>query len=132
MYYNIEFKGTYKNYPYMIIFNTYYGYRCGYVGLPETHKYYKMHYSCLPDILPENSLTFSDFMTHITNDDLWWIGYDCNHLLDGPDIEKLTELCGEDYVKTLIDKGHIYTTNKCTGTLEQCKQWCKLIIDRIK
>ena len=41
----IETKGTYRKYPYVIIFDEIFGFRCGYIGLSKTHKYYKTYYS---------------------------------------------------------------------------------------
>ena len=68
---------------------------CGYVGVPEDHKYYEVDYQEVPvDI--HGGLTFSnkcanveDTTKHVchpiedaANHPVWWLGFDCAHLYD--------------------------------------------------
>ena len=52
---------------------------CGYVGIPEGHKYYNVDYSDIPwegrDV--HGGLTYSNL-----EDGLWWLGFDCAHSND--------------------------------------------------
>lgn len=68
---------------------------CGYVGVPDTHPYYKRDYSDL-DVEVHGGLTFADLcheeaeeghgICHIPEpghpDNVWWLGFDCGHAWD--------------------------------------------------
>ena len=77
----IETKSVFQNYQYVVLFDENFGYRCGYVGIPKGHKLYKKNYS---DIGCDchGGLTFSNFSS-ILGEELWLIGFNCNHVLDG-------------------------------------------------
>jgi hypothetical protein len=61
---------------------------CGYVGVPNTHPWYGMHYDAV-DAYCHGGLTFSskcnahvrhDANTEtVANADVWWLGFDCAH-----------------------------------------------------
>lgn len=71
---------------------------CGYVGVPETHKAFELHYDAelVRGINVHGGLTFSNHCTkgsaeetHICHvpapgesDNVWWFGFDCAHLND--------------------------------------------------
>lgn len=122
----IETKGTYRKYPYVIIFDEIFGFRCGYIGLSKTHKYYKTYYSDI-DFDCHGGLTFSDF-TSILGDDYWWIGFDCNHGTDGVDIEA----CKKYGCKDLQFVERMYEIKKEFRfmTMEDCIEECKSLIDQ--
>ncbi len=79
--------------PCLIVRNSY-GALCGYVGVPEGHKFYQKHYDkCPVDV--HGGLTFSgmcqpgDEAHHVCHvpgpgepDHVWWLGFDCAHLYD--------------------------------------------------
>ena len=70
------------------------GHRCGYVGLPEGHKYYGEDYDEIP-LDCHGGLTFSresDTYPVKSEKPLWWIGFDCAHYNDGKDKELLKAL----------------------------------------
>ncbi len=59
--------------------------RCGYVGVTKKHPLYKKDYSRFEDyIFAHGGLTFSDFGSGkaLPKDNLWWIGFDCQHYRD--------------------------------------------------
>lgn len=52
-------------------------YFCGYVGIPEGHKLYKVYYDDI-EFIDSTLLTFSTFSNAIGKD-LWWIGFDTSN-----------------------------------------------------
>ena len=71
---------TYEGYKCLIVRHPEFGHLCGYVGIPEGHKYYKKHYDDVP-LEVHGGLTFSDFWED-ENDNLWYLGFDCAHAWD--------------------------------------------------
>ena len=61
------------------------GYLCGYVGVHEGYEVYKKNYSELNDrsiYQVHGGLTFSNYMKSLSYNNLWYIGFDCNHYAD--------------------------------------------------
>jgi hypothetical protein len=61
------------------------GYLCGYVGVHEGYEVYKKNYSELNDksiYQVHGGLTFSNYMKNLSYNNLWYIGFDCNHYAD--------------------------------------------------
>ena len=73
------------------------GHLCGYVGVPEGHPLFKVHYASVEmDIDVHGGLTFSDMcadtedeskcVCHVANpgqpEHVWWFGFDCHHCHD--------------------------------------------------
>lgn len=62
---------------------------CGYVGVPEGHKYFGVEYDNVP-VEVHGGLTYSNHCTdHICHvpepgepDHVWWLGFDCAHSED--------------------------------------------------
>ena len=67
---------------YCLVMRTTLGALCGYVGLPNEHPLYAVHYleESFPDVNVHGGVTFSDRMTDREN--LWWVGFDCSHYGD--------------------------------------------------
>ena len=130
-----EKRFEYHGFPCVILFMPM-GYRCGYVGIPEGHKYYGMKYDEIP-VDCHGGLTYFDSRLRGQEDKhTWWIGFDCGHSCDGYDIEKLKEYYGnnknvmeqlrymEDYYQTM--------NGYCTvRTLEYCEEECKKIVEQL-
>lgn len=70
---------------------------CGYVGVPEGHKWYGKEYD-EPDVEVHGGLTYSaacfegpegETICHVPepgqSDKVWWLGFDCAHLGDATD-----------------------------------------------
>lgn len=115
----VEGGGTYKDHEYLIILNTV-GHRCGYVAIPPDHKfnetkleiremmgslrkYEHYDYDSL-NIDCHGGLTFMD-KNHSLKDlltvpcDDFWIGFDCGHYNDSPDVAAYKKHWGEESYK---------------------------------
>ena len=75
-----------KGFPCMIVQHPVLGHLCGYIAVPQGHKFFKMPYTKV-DRLPERpsvhgGLTYSgkNPMTQQYDKDLWWLGFDCAHI----------------------------------------------------
>ena len=74
--------GLYLGYEYIVRkFRDYY---CGYVAIPKGHRLYKKDYDKLDFIDCHGGLTFSDFFLDLPD---WFIGFDCAHAYDDPEIQ---------------------------------------------
>lgn len=115
----VEGGGTYKDHEYLIVLNKA-GHRCGYVAIPDKHKfndtklemremfsggkkYEHYDYNSL-NIDCHGGLTFMDrqhglkeLLTVPCND--FWIGFDCGHGWDSPDVEAYKKYYGEEEYK---------------------------------
>lgn len=79
-------------YPCLIVRNRF-GALCGYVGVPEGHRYHGQDYYA-PDVDCHGGLTYADHcqegieeshgICHLAEgeDKVWWFGFDCAHLYD--------------------------------------------------
>lgn len=121
--YIVEKEFTYKGYDCLVIgYNI--GHRCGYVRLPEGHKYYKKHYDDIP-VDVHGGLTFSEDI----DDELaerferfpkgYWIGFDCAHLGDAQDEQLMSQGLKETYSRIGFGSGHIWSTSDVE---EECKK----------
>ena len=129
------------------------GHRCGYVGVSNSHPLYGVDYSAKIEglKLPENepigkrgilslvcgsensldvyfnvhgSLTFSSgSKEYPVESDLWWFGFDCNHLDDASDIAACKEAFGEV---------PLYPSQGTIRTLEYVTQECKNLADQLE
>ena len=75
------------------------GWRCGYVGVPKSHKFYGKDYMEI-----EKQMEYGDCHGGITfssrnvdekypiDSDLWWFGFDCAHYRDGKDLDLAIEV----------------------------------------
>ncbi len=82
--FRIEEEGEYKKFKYRVVLNKL-GHRCGYVKIPQKHKYYDVHYRHIP-LTCHGGLTYS---RHEPENKGYWIGFDCAHYDDSPDMEAL-------------------------------------------
>ena len=126
-----EIVNTYKNYKYAVWFNDVQGYRCGYVQIPENHKFFeKSHRDCEIDSV---QLTFSG---HIKCLDGWFIGWDHHHSWDGIDeegIRKAHSDLPEDKLEEMINiarssSGDCYCLISYTDDVEH---ECHRVIDEL-
>lgn len=91
-----QWKDEATGFPCLIVRN-HFGALCGYVGVPEGHKFFGKNYNEVHDnqnIEVHGGLTFADKcqkyenqetgICHIdpTNANVWWLGFDCAHLYD--------------------------------------------------
>lgn len=59
--------------------------RCGYVGIPQGHPLYGVHYNDIQASI-HGGLTYSD--EEWPDNSKWWVGFDCAH--SGDTVEKWT------------------------------------------
>jgi len=94
----IEKTGNENGYDYVVKFFED-GHRCGYVRVPEGHKFYDKFYSDI-DIDCHGGLTFSSYVTERNEFNGltpgFWIGFDCAHYRDVPDIDMAKAVFGDN------------------------------------
>lgn len=103
---------------------------CGYVGVPNNHKFYGIDYDEL-DLEVHGGLTYSDTCdvggkichSHekgdvIANEDVWWLGFDCSHYMDYSPYYSYND--HRDDVKSYKDIA--YVENECKKLAIQIKE----------
>lgn len=113
-----EERFEYKGFPCVILFMDM-GWRCGYVGYPDTKTINPDEISCHGGITygPESHLHLQDDVNTL------WIGFDTAHYCDGIDAEKVKEYFGKT--------ANIFNLGGEVRTLEFCKEECKSIVDQL-
>jgi hypothetical protein len=130
------------------------GNRCGYVAIPDSHPYSKvpMELKEMPasnlkyeswdcdslEIECHGGLTFmspkhglKELLPIACND--MWIGFDCGHLWDKPDLEATRKYFGEEYVKkhqSFFDLIGFYPTAQIRD-YSYVESECKSIVDQL-
>lgn len=104
------------------------GHWCGYVGVPEGHKYYGVDDADVPDISVHGGLTFSNFchesddpsrgICHVSDEKVWWLGFDCAHAFDLSPLIRRMRL-----EPTTLDYRDIYRTQEYVES--QCTELAK-------
>ncbi len=88
--------------PCLIVRNSH-GVLCGYVGVPKGHPWYEQDYMDIGANV-HGGLTYADHcdgerICHKVepgeDDDVWWLGFDCNHLGDKCPAQPIPGLMGE-------------------------------------
>lgn len=134
--YHIEKRFSYKGFPCVCLFLPW-GYRCGYVGLPSSHKYYGVDYSRM-NIDCHGGLTYSEGWLYGQSDtDTWWIGFDCGHWDDGVDRDAQARYFWGESVPPLAYAPHgivcmlSAASHGVVRTLEYVEQQCRYIVDQL-
>lgn len=92
----LETKSTYKGYPYVVLFMPG-AYRCGYAGVPYSHKLAKKSIDDLDYLNCHGGVTYTESHLYNCNDEnTWWIGFDCAHCFDGYDVDAAKQYFGDD------------------------------------
>jgi len=96
------------------------GHRCGYVRLPEDHIFFGVDFGVIYDYAPQievhGGITFSDRFDEKIND--WWIGYDCAHSGDRPELSKIKNEETRKVYEKFPQHGEIRSLEYC---IEQCE-----------
>jgi hypothetical protein len=102
------------------------GCRCGYVGVPKDHPLYGKDYNDLTDPYPDvhGGLTYSrdNSTDYPVVSDLWWFGYDCNHLWDAP---------SDEYMKEHPDQYQWLEQNAVHRSLNYCITNCESLASQL-
>lgn len=109
---------------------------CGYVGVPEGHRYYGEDYE-KPDVEVHGGLTFSDFCQptedeskgichkpdHGEPEKVWWLGFDCAHCGDYYDLNSPLR---HKYPKSPDDRyrDFAYVESECRSLAKQIAAGC--------
>lgn len=126
----IEERFEYKGFPCVVMFQPA-GFRTGYVGLPKTHGCYGTHYDSIP-IECHCGLTYSDYDLFGQDDkDTYWIGFDCGHICDSLDIEKVMEYYGECHADRIREM-FSYLMCMPVRSFDYVKAECKSIVDQLE
>lgn len=111
---------------YYVVTHNNLGYRCGYVCIPKGHPWHGQEYDDLEGVSVHGGLTFSgadDSTTDINFKDSWWIGFDCAHAYDAPDLSLLPEKSAErGFYDRYPPTGEIRTTEYVVA---ECESLCK-------
>ena len=92
----LECKFDYKGYPCVVLFMPG-AYRCGYVGIPYSHKLAKKRVVDLGYLNCHGGVTYAEPSLYDCSDDnTWWIGFDCAHCFDGYDVDAAKQYFGDD------------------------------------
>jgi hypothetical protein len=105
-----------------IITGSYMGHRCGYIAIPKDHELYETDYDEI-ELDVHGGLTYADYSNNgypvKTEEQVWWIGFDCGHYCDAKDLE-LIKSFGEDNkeIKVVLDIESKYPTHGTVRTVE--------------
>lgn len=109
------------------------GYRCGYVGVQRGNVYWGRRTIDLGDINCHGGVTYAnDHLPPDKPDGLWWIGFDCMHYRDAPDLAAVRIIYGEE----LVERANRYMIHGpddrfIIRTMEYCANECKRIVDQL-
>lgn len=119
-----------------VIIGTKLGHRCGYIGIPTGHELYEVDYDSLQHIDIHGGWTWgrsgSDGYPIDSEEDLYWLGFDCGHAGDGKDFELIKELNEPDYAKTLIEIEEKYPTYGEVRTVEYLENEIRRAVSGIR
>ena len=131
----IESSFHYKGFQCCVIFHQL-GHRCGYVKVPYWHSAYEKNWDEL-DIKCHGGITYTSHIllgkTHASG---WWIGFDCAHFGDIPDVQSAVKYFeGDEKQRNTLN--FLYNLDKgqenfgSVKTLDYCIQQCKSIVDQL-
>lgn len=132
---NVEFRGTYEGYNYVVRINIL-GFRCGYVEISNTpfegKNFYDYRKECI-DIDVHGGITFQG---KFVGEDVEYIGWDYAHLNDSPiPDEEFIEICNrigwqEGKERKLHSINRLYSGD--VYSLEDVKNDCIDVINQLK
>jgi hypothetical protein len=136
----IESEFMHRNLDCKVVFHPL-GFRCGYVGVPKTHKLYNLACSdevpvgattkYIYEILEvHGGITYAGSMFDDAN---WYFGFDCDHVFDTKDLDKSLEYGLMDsktyrFHKCLESR---YTKGSVHRSLEYCIGQCSSLADQL-
>lgn len=118
---------NYRGYRYAVWLNTKYGYRCGYVQLPEGHALQGIPFQDIDEI---SSVGLS-FNGRIKGLDGYYIGWDHNHLWDGVDEDAIIKYNPDNYQELLEYARSLHDGYGIYSTLSDVEKECHNVIDEL-
>ena len=132
----IESSFHYRGFQCCVIFQDL-GHRCGYVKIPYWHPAYEKSWDEL-DIKCHGGITYASHSllgkTHASG---WWIGFDCAHFGDIPDVQSAIKYFNEGDEEQRKTLNFLYNLDKgqenfgSVKTLDYCIQQCRSIVDQL-
>lgn len=131
-------KGHHRGFQWIVLSNMY-GYRCGYVRVPEGHPWHGVDYKKI-ECRVHGGLSFSEADVPCDEPEQdgkpgWWVGFDCAHGNDAPDPALMQLVAGfaPDYTKLeellavfSAGRGNCNRVVRSQGFVEaQCRHICK-------
>lgn len=109
------------------------GHRCGYVGVPRGNAYYGRRGRELYSIMCHGGVTYADdHLPQEHSDGLWWIGFDCMHHMDAPDVATVRIAYGDELAERAERcRIHGYDDWLIIRTLEYCEGQCRDMVDQM-
>ena len=114
------------------------GHRCGYVGIHKGQPYYGNAYHKLDWIGCHGGLTYSESYHPSYKGDvettIWWIGFDCAHCYDIPDVKAAESAWGEGSEPAKrADRMASFSFGDCAQvrSLQFCEEECTKIVDQL-
>lgn len=138
----IESQFMYKGFQCTVMF-TPMGYRCGYVKLKPSDKFFKKQYNQIPLVCHEGITYARDCLPgHTSEDECWYIGLDCGHTFDGIDLETYRKLYDEELsllgnnerdliTSSVVTMSHVHSEYP-VRTKEFVETELKYIVDQIQ
>lgn len=116
-----------------VIVGSYMGHRCGYIAIPKDHELYEKDYDEI-DISVHGGLTYSEYSRDNypvkSDEDVWWIGFDCAHGGDAKDLELIKSFGEENHeVQVMLDMESRFSNY---GTVRNIEYVENELIDAVK
>lgn len=135
----IESGGEYKNYEYLVTFNTV-GHRGGYVAVPRNHPHYKKQYDTLRHLLDVHGGV--EFFSKSKRAEVYlghpcpekWVGFSAGHIFDARDIECTKKYFPNDPLSRCPEIEDAWSRLKRKTVLrtnEFMENECKRLIDQL-
>jgi hypothetical protein len=118
---NVLATGEHLGFQWQVVHN-WFGVRCGYVRVPLGHPWHGQNLNLDVEVHGGVSFAEADVDRGNPEDNAWWIGFDCGHCWDAPDISLLTSpeaLSIYNCLNNGIVRSQEYVENECKNLCEQ-------------
>lgn len=134
----LEKRGTHRGFEYAILVHPF-GFKNGYLKIPQGHSWYGKHYDELNEYISvHGGLTFSGHLddSHILGEG-YWVGFDCAHCFDLFDPDEMDKDVRKNLGKILSNVYNLpeskirntgYVEAQCKNLAQDCFDVSQLII----
>jgi hypothetical protein len=128
----VEGGGVYKGYEYLVVLN-HNGHRCGYVAIDSTHPLHQCESYDDPrmDIDVHGGVTFFETQPTESSCTDKWIGFDCGHHDDLPDLDALEKADPERAADVRKYRAYPYDYEPSMKDFSYVEHECKRIIEQV-